>query len=240
MPAKGISVLLQQIISKIYQNNSDAITGQILQDQFVDVVDSLHKGTYNNLLPYNADQFVIYQNGVDYSIYLCVTNTTPGESPINTPTKWVEIKNRITITDTFVVVSEVAMLALDAQTGDIAIRTDENQAYILQGSDPTTLGDWLELPIPLSSIVSVFGRTDSNIVAESGDYDAEQIDETATRVFVSPEEKTVLQNTSGENTGDQDLSGLIKLDQTTPQTVINGRLVFANGVRKSKKGRKLR
>jgi len=48
----------------------------------------------------------------------------------------------LAITDTFVVASQVAMLALVAQTGDVAIRTDINQTYILQGSDPTILGNW--------------------------------------------------------------------------------------------------
>ena len=37
-------------------------------------------------------------------------------------------------------------------------------------------------------------------------------------------------NLSGTNTGDQDLSGLLKLDQTTPQTIINGKPNFSDGV----------
>lgn len=48
----------------------------------------------------------------------------------------------IAITDTFVVASEAAMLALTAETGDVAIRTDINQTFILQGSDPTILANW--------------------------------------------------------------------------------------------------
>lgn len=41
---------------------------------------------------------------------------------------------------------------------------------------------------------------------------------------------TNLSNLSGTNTGDQDLSGYFLLDQTTPQTVINGTPVFNLGV----------
>jgi hypothetical protein len=37
--------------------------------------------------------------------------------------------------------------------------------------------------------------------------------------YVTDAEKTKLSNLSGTNTGDQDLSGLVKLDQTTPQTI---------------------
>ena len=51
----------------------------------------------------------------------------------------------VAITDTFVAASEAAMLALSAQTGDIAIRTDLNKTYILQGSAAATLANWKEL-----------------------------------------------------------------------------------------------
>lgn len=48
---------------------------------------------------------------------------------------------------------------------------------------------------------SVFNRV-GNVTAATGDYTADQITETATRVFVTPAQKTVLSNTSGTNTGD--------------------------------------
>jgi hypothetical protein len=51
----------------------------------------------------------------------------------------------IAISDTFVVTSQAAMLALTAQTGDIAIRTDVSKSYILATTDPTTLSNWHEL-----------------------------------------------------------------------------------------------
>lgn len=54
----------------------------------------------------------------------------------------------IAITDTFVVATEEAMLALDCETGDICIRTDENKTYILQGTDPSILSDWQQLKTP--------------------------------------------------------------------------------------------
>ena len=54
----------------------------------------------------------------------------------------------IAITDTFVRDSEAAMLALDCETGDICIRTDENKTYILQGTDPSKLSDWQQLKSP--------------------------------------------------------------------------------------------
>lgn len=64
----------------------------------------------------------------------------------------------LVITDTHVVSSEAAMLALAAQTGDVAIRTDENKSYILQGNDPTVLSDWTELQTPTDAVLSVNGQ----------------------------------------------------------------------------------
>lgn len=54
----------------------------------------------------------------------------------------------IAVTDTFVVSSEAAMLALTAETGDVCIRTDESKSYILQGNDPSVLTDWQQLKTP--------------------------------------------------------------------------------------------
>lgn len=65
----------------------------------------------------------------------------------------------ITITSTQVVASQAAMLALTAQTGDVAVRTDVNKSFILAGTDPTLLASWQELLTPTDSVLSVDGRT---------------------------------------------------------------------------------
>lgn len=67
----------------------------------------------------------------------------------------------IAITNTYVVGSQVAMLALTAQTGDLAIRTDENKSYVLAGTDPTVLGDWQVMLTPTDAVLSVNGYTGS-------------------------------------------------------------------------------
>ena len=54
----------------------------------------------------------------------------------------------IAVTDTFVVSSEAAMLELDAQTGDICIRTDESRTYILQGDTAAELNNWKHMVSP--------------------------------------------------------------------------------------------
>lgn len=65
----------------------------------------------------------------------------------------------LAITETFVVNSQAAMLALPAQTGDVAVRTDINQTFILQGTDPTILSNWVQLATPGSPVLSVNGFT---------------------------------------------------------------------------------
>jgi hypothetical protein len=66
----------------------------------------------------------------------------------------------LAITDTFVVASQTAMLALStAETGDIAVRTDLNKTFILKGTSYSTLTDWQELLTPTDSVLSVNGQT---------------------------------------------------------------------------------
>ena len=54
------------------------------------------------------------------------------------------------ITDTSVVASQAAMLALTAQTGDLAIRTDISTSFILTAEPASTLGNWQEILAPAS------------------------------------------------------------------------------------------
>jgi hypothetical protein len=51
----------------------------------------------------------------------------------------------IAIRDTYVAISQVAMLALPVQKGDIVVRSDLSKTFVLQGNDPTVLTDWVEL-----------------------------------------------------------------------------------------------
>jgi hypothetical protein len=80
----------------------------------------------------------------------------------------------IAITDTFVVATQAAMLALTAETGDVAVRSDLNKSFILKGTSASTLADWQELLTPTDGITSVFSRT-GTVVATAGDYSADLI-----------------------------------------------------------------
>ena len=75
----------------------------------------------------------------------------------------------IALVDTFVVDSEAAMLALNAQQGDVAVRTDVNKTFILSQSPASTLANWIELLFPCS-VISVNGKTGA-VVLTGDDID---------------------------------------------------------------------
>jgi hypothetical protein len=65
----------------------------------------------------------------------------------------------ITVHDTFVVSSQAAMLALSAHQGDVAIRTDLNETFILTNNTPTVLANWAQMLSPTSPVTSVNSLT---------------------------------------------------------------------------------
>ena len=66
---------------------------------------------------------------------------------------------KIAITDTHVVADEAEMLALTAEKGDVAIRTDKNRSFILKQAPADNLANWLELESPECTVFSVNGKT---------------------------------------------------------------------------------
>ena len=65
---------------------------------------------------------------------------------------------KIAITDTHVVADEAEMLALTAEKGDVAIRTDKNRSFILKQAPADNLANWLELKSPECTVFSVNGK----------------------------------------------------------------------------------
>jgi len=99
----------------------------------------------------------------------------------------------LAITTTQVVNSQSAMLALTAQIGDVAVRTDVNKSFILTATPATTLGNWQELLTPTDAVLSVDGSTGA--VSLSGTY---------------------LNRTSGQLLGNLDADGFKITDLGTP------------------------
>lgn len=73
----------------------------------------------------------------------------------------------LAISDTFVVASQAAMLALTAETGDIAIRTDLNKSFVLKAEPASTLANWQELLTPTDAVLSVNGKTGAVTLTKS-------------------------------------------------------------------------
>lgn len=73
----------------------------------------------------------------------------------------------LAITKTTVVVSEAAQLALVAQEGDVAVRSDLNKSYIHNGGTAGTMADWQELLTPTDAVLSVAGRTGAVVLAKA-------------------------------------------------------------------------
>ena len=70
-----------------------------------------------------------------------------------------------------VVASQAAMLALSTATvGQVAIRTDINETFMLAATPPATLANWTQLLSPTGAVASVDGLTGAVVL--SGDYAA--------------------------------------------------------------------
>lgn len=65
----------------------------------------------------------------------------------------------IALMDVFEVADEAAMLALEAQTGDIAVRSDVSKTFILKQIPATALENWTLLKTPTDGVSSVNGLT---------------------------------------------------------------------------------
>ena len=86
--------------------------------------------------------------------------TPGGVAPLNSEGKLpFNMVERVVVGNTYVVSSEQEMVDLDAEKGDIAIRTDTNEAYINNGNETGTINDWVKLEMPQTNVTSVNGQT---------------------------------------------------------------------------------
>lgn len=73
----------------------------------------------------------------------------------------------LALSDVNVVSSQTAQLALDAQEGDIAIRSDLSKSYIHNGGTSGTMADWTELASPTDAVTSVNGQTGAVVLGKA-------------------------------------------------------------------------
>lgn len=84
----------------------------------------------------------------------------------------------VAVTDTFEVASQSAMLALTAERGDVAVRSDLNKTYILKAEPASTLANWVELRTPTDAVLSVAGKTGA-VSLVKGDVGLGNVDNTS-------------------------------------------------------------
>ena len=108
--------------------------------------------------------------------------------------------------------------ALSRVAGIIHYSTTNTRLYLDDGSNLNQIA--FTSDIGASAVASVFGRTGA-IISVSGDYDADQITETATRVFVTPSQKALI--TSSIQPGDNvsDLTNDAGYITTAPVSSVN-------------------
>lgn len=131
----------------------------------------------------------------------------------------------VAITETYVVDSETAMLALKAQVGDVAIRTDVSKSFILQTTPATTAANWKELLTPDCKVISVNGK--QGAVVLTGDNIASTFKQASSRTNVSSNEALSV-SLSKISKWFADLKGLAFKDQIVATTDISGVIPVAN------------
>jgi hypothetical protein len=111
----------------------------------------------------------------------------------------------LAINETNVVASQTAMLALAAQRGDMAIRTDNGRTYVLATDSPGTLADWKEVTAA-GQVVSVAGKTGAVTLAKA-DVGLGSVDNTsdlakpvstATQTALNGKEATIATGTTAQ------------------------------------------
>lgn len=113
----------------------------------------------------------------------------------------------LAISQASVVATQAAMLALTAERGDVAIRTDNGKTYILATDSPTTLADWKEITAS-GAVQSVAGKT-GTVTLVSGDVGLGSVDNTSDAAKpVSTATSTAL---SGKQPLDTDLTAIAAL-----------------------------
>lgn len=158
----------------------------------------------------------------------------------------------LAINEVFTPADQTAMLALTAQRGDMAIRTDNGKSYVLSTDSPGTLADWKQITAA-GDVVSVAGRTGAVVLTKSdvglsnvdNTSDANKPVSTATATSIATKEPTIAAGTTGQyyrgdktwQTHDKSSVGLGNVDNTSDankpissatQTALNGKAALSH------------
>ena len=142
------------------------------------------------------------------------TGTAEGEVPIlGAEGKLDEaVLPALAITDTFEVEDEEAMLALDAQKGDVAVRSDISKSFILKATPASTLANWVELRTPTDTVLSVNSKTGAVVLT------TDDIAEGSTNQYFTDERAKTVFDTNFAEAFSGALDGITTDDVTEGET----------------------
>ncbi|BCR36111.1 hypothetical protein [Mariniplasma anaerobium] len=130
---------------------------------------------------------------------------------------------KIAMTNTYVVASQTAMLALsNAQEGDVAVRTDLNKTFILKASPYSTLANWQELLTPTDAVTSVNGSTGVvtiSLAGLGGVASTTYNTHVASNLHLTTEQRTILDNVK-----------IAEISDTTGIALASTETAYANSV----------
>lgn len=146
----------------------------------------------------------------------CNTGTSEGNVPIINSEGKIDssVLPSLAITDTFTAENQEQMINLNAQKGDICIRTDESKTYILQKEPATEISNWVELATPTDLVQSVNGKT-GTVILNYEDVGAVQSNTTitgATKCKITYDSKGLV--TDGEDLTSQDIPDISETYET--------------------------
>ena len=146
----------------------------------------------------------------------CNTGTNEGNVPIINSEGKIDssVLPSLAITDTFTAENQEQMINLNAQKGDICIRTDESKTYILQKEPATEISNWVELATPTDLVQSVNGKT-GTVVLNHEDVGAVQANTAitgATKCKITYDSKGLV--TAGEDLTSQDIPDISETYET--------------------------
>lgn len=116
-------------------------------------------------------------NAAKTSLGLAAVASSGSASDLTTGTLPTSVMPPLAINDVFTVGTQAAMLALVAQRGDVAIRTDLGRSFILATDSPGTLADWKQITAG-GDVLSVAGRTGAVVLAKA-DVGLSNVDNTS-------------------------------------------------------------
>ena len=91
---------------------------------------------------------------------------TTNASNITTGTLSSSVLPPIALTKVEVYSDEATMLSATTESGDVAVRSDENKTYMKNTGSAGTMADWTELETPTDSVVSVNGETGTVVLTQ--------------------------------------------------------------------------